>query len=81
MRRDALDLFGVFDKDFAPMYFEDSEWQYRCHVGGYKTIYEPKCVVIHHEEKQENKPMKKHQEINRNKFLEKYKDIDIEKYN
>jgi O-antigen biosynthesis protein len=81
MRRDALDLFGVFDKDFAPMYFEDSEWQYRCHIGGYKTIYEPKCVAIHHEEKQENKPMKKHQEVNRNKFLEKYKDIDIEKYN
>jgi len=24
MRRDALDIFGFFDKDFSPMYFEDT---------------------------------------------------------
>lgn len=79
MRRDAISKIGVFDEDFAPMYYEESEWQYRAHLFGLKTIYEPKVEAIHHESK--FKEMKKHQKINKNKFVKKYIDKNIEQYN
>lgn len=81
MRRDAIEKIGIFDEDFAPMYYEDSEWQYRAHLVGLKTIYEPKAVAIHHEGTDDSKPMKIHQENNRTKFVNKYKDKNIEQYN
>lgn len=79
MRRDAIEKIGVLDEDFSPMYYEESEWQYRAHLNGLKTIYEPKVQAIHHEES--FKKMKKHQVLNKKKFLKKYKNINIEKYN
>jgi len=81
MRRDAINKIGVFDEDFAPMYYEDSEWQYRAHTFNLKTIYNPNVCAIHHEKSDEFKPMKIHQDLNKNKFSNKYKNIDIEKYN
>lgn len=79
MRRDSINKIGVFDEDFAPMYYEESEWQYRAHTFGLKTIYEPKVEVIHHESK--FKEMKKHQVINKDKFVKKYLGKNIEQYN
>lgn len=79
IRRDAINKVGYFDEDFAPMYYEESEWQYRAHLKGLKTIYEPKVEAIHHESK--NKEMKVHQKINKEKFLKKYYDKNIEQYN
>lgn len=81
MRRDAIEKIGVFDEDLVPMYYEDSEWQYRAHTFGLKTIYNPNVCAIHYEGSDESKPMKIHQKINRIKFLNKYKDKNIEQYN
>jgi GT2 family glycosyltransferase len=81
MRRDAIDKIGAFDEDFVPMYYEDSEWQYRAHLVGLKTIYEPNAVAVHHELTDELKPMKIHQENNKIKFINKYKNKNIEQYN
>lgn len=85
LRRDVLNDIGPLDETLECMYYEDSEWQYRAHIHGYKTIYEPRCVAIHAEGSTSGtditKGTKKYQEINRLKFVEKYKGIDIEQYN
>lgn len=85
MRRDAIDQVGILDKDLEPMYYEDSEWQYRLHINGIKSIYEPRCVAIHAEGSSSgtdiNKGMKRYQEINRKKFIQKYQNYNIEQYN
>jgi len=79
MRRDAIDRIGVLDEDLNPMYYDDSEWQYRAHLKGLKTLYEPRSECVHHED--ENKPMKTYQEVNRVKFVSKYGPLNIERYN
>jgi GT2 family glycosyltransferase len=88
MRRDAIKKLGPLSEKLDKMYYEDSEWQYRAHINGLKTIYEPRCVAIHHEGSSSGtditKGMKKYQEINRVKFLQLMRDkncLDIEKYN
>jgi GT2 family glycosyltransferase len=70
------------------MYYEDSEWQYRAHINGLKTIYEPRCVAIHDEGSSSGtditKGMKKYQEINRVQFLKLMRDktnLKIETFN
>lgn len=73
MRRDAIDKIGVFSSKLEKMYYEDSEWQYRAHVYGLKTIYDHRCVAIHDEGSSAGtditKGSKKYQEINRHHFL------------
>lgn len=85
MRRDMIERFGALDEDFAPMYYEDAEWQYRLHKEGIRTVYTPQCVVVHREGSSAgtdiSSGMKKYQEINRNKFLEKFRGIMIEALN
>lgn len=85
MRRDAINKIGVLDTRLEKMYYEDSEWQYRAHLNGLKTIYEPRCIAIHHEGSSSginiNAGSKRYQEINRTIFNKIYKDIDIEKLN
>lgn len=85
MRRDAIDAFGALDVDLEPMYYEDSDWQYRLHTHGIKSIYEPRCVAIHAEGSSSGtdltKGMKRYQQINREKFIKKYKNHNIEQYN
>lgn len=85
MKREVIDKIGVFDTDLELMYYEDSEWQYRAHIHGYKTLYEPKCIAIHNEGSSAGtdttKGIKRYQEINRKIFVEKYKDLNIEQFN
>jgi GT2 family glycosyltransferase len=88
MRRDAIEKLGPLSEKLDKMYYEDSEWQYRAHVNGLKTIYEPRCVAIHHEGSSSGtditKGMKRYQEINRVKFLKLMGDqtnLSIEKFN
>ena len=85
LRRDVINKIGSLDDQLDSMYYEDSEWQYRAHIHGYKTLYEPRCIAIHDEGSTSGtditKGTKKFQEINRLKIIEKYKGIDIEQYN
>lgn len=85
MRRDAIDKIGVLDEDLEKMYYEDSEWQYRAHINGLKTLYQPMCEAIHDEGSSAGNDIsvgsKRFQEINRIKFVEKYKNYEISKYN
>lgn len=85
MRRDAINKIGVFDSSLQKMYYDDSEWQYRAHINGLKTIYEPRCEAIHDEGSSSGNDItrgaKKYQEINKKLFVKKFKDINIEQYN
>jgi GT2 family glycosyltransferase len=88
MRRDAIEKLGPLSEKLDKMYYEDSEWQYRAHVNGLKTIYDPRCVAIHDEGSSSGtditKGMKKYQEINKVKFLELIKtqtNLSIETFN
>jgi GT2 family glycosyltransferase len=85
MKREIIDKIGIFSKDLQLMYYDDSEWQYRAHIYGYKTLYEPKCIAIHNEGSSAGtditKGMKRYQEINRKIFLEKYGNLNIEQFN
>jgi GT2 family glycosyltransferase len=88
MRRDAIEKLGPLSEKLDKMYYEDSEWQYRAHINGLKTIYEPRCIAIHHEGSSSGtditKGMKKYQEINRVKFLKLMMDqtnLKIEMFN
>ena len=85
MKRDIIDKIGPFSEELQLMYYEDSEWQYRAHLHGYKTLYEPKCIAIHNEGSSAGtditKGAKRYQEINRKIFLEKYGNLNIEQFN
>lgn len=85
MRRDAIKKIGALDTNLKKMYYEDSEWQYRAHINGLKTIYEPRCIAIHHEGSSSGnditKGAKQYQEINRKIFVDQYKNLKIEQYN
>lgn len=80
MRRDAISKIGLLDEKFYPMYYEDTDWQYRGHLISLKTIYQPKCVYTH-----EHCPTKNQGtsflEKSREKFKNKYENINIEKHN
>ncbi len=40
---------GLFDEHFSPYYFEEADLCYRTRAAGYKIIYVPEAVAIHHE--------------------------------
>lgn len=88
MKKSIIKKLGVFNEKFYPMYYEDSEWQYRCHIHGYKTLYDYRVKAIHDEGSSAGNNIdsgaKKHQETNRIKFLEIMKNLNcsnIEIYN
>lgn len=85
MRRDIINKIGPLSHELEKMYYEDSEWQYRAHIDGYQTIYDPRCEAIHDEGSSSGTDLtsgtKKYQNINKRKFLSIYRHIDIEKYN
>ncbi len=85
MKREAITVCGALDEDFCPMYYEDAAWQYNLHTHGFRTIYTPGCVAVHHEGSSAGsstmKGMKVYQDVNRQKFLKKFRGVDIEKFN
>lgn len=49
IRRSLLEEIGGFDEAFFPAYFEDVDLCLRARRAGYKVLYVPSAVVIHHE--------------------------------
>lgn len=81
MRRDAIERVGCLDELYYPMYYEESDWQYRAHLQGLKSIYTPKCVVTHIGSATAKSDAKKYIQINRKKFTKRFKDCNIEQFN
>jgi GT2 family glycosyltransferase len=46
--RDKFLALGGFDPLYAPMYAEDLDLSYVAWKRGWKVLYEPRCVVVHH---------------------------------
>ncbi len=40
---------GCFDEDFAPAYYEESDFCIRLHKAGYRVVYEPNAQITHYE--------------------------------
>nr|WP_281500781.1 glycosyltransferase [Kordiimonas marina] len=68
---------GGFSEDFAPAYYEDTDLAFKIRDKGYKTLYAPLSVVVHHEgisngTEVASTGLKRFQEINQPKFLKKW---------
>ena len=49
IRRGLLEEIGYFDEGFFPGYYDDIDLCFRAREAGYKVVYVPQAVVIHHE--------------------------------
>jgi GT2 family glycosyltransferase len=47
VRREVIDTIGGFDERFH-MYGEDNEWCLRILRGGWKMVFQPEAVILHH---------------------------------
>lgn len=45
----VLDDVGLLDESFSPFYYEEVDFCYRARAAGYRTVYVPQAVAIHHE--------------------------------
>ena len=49
VRKAVLKDVGYFDEAFFPAYYEDADFCFRAREAGYKIVYVPRAVVLHHE--------------------------------
>ncbi|OCC14270.1 Glycosyltransferase [Dissulfuribacter thermophilus] len=70
---------GGFDTRYSPAYYEDTDLAMEVRRRGYRVLYQPHSVVIHHEGvtagRDTSSGVKRYQEINKLKFLEKWKEV------
>ena len=48
-KRSFLNRVGGFDRRYAPAYYEDADLGLAARAAGFKVLYEPRSVVVHHE--------------------------------
>ena len=78
VRTDAWREIGGFDETFAPAYYEDSDACFALRERGWRVVYEPRALVVHHEGVShgvgdEDMRGKRNQEVNRAKFVAKWR--------
>lgn len=49
IRREVTQILGFLDEGFWPIYFEETDYCFRARKAGYRVVYVPGSVVIHHE--------------------------------
>ncbi|MGH3720964.1 MAG: glycosyltransferase [Pseudonocardiaceae bacterium] len=76
VRREVFEHVGGFDQRYAPAYYEDTDLAFAIRASGYRSIVEPRAVVVHHEGVTHGTDratgVKRYQEINRALFVEKW---------
>lgn len=79
IRRSLWEEIGGFDERFVPAYCEDSDLAFEVRAHGYKVIYQPKSVVVHHEGISNGTDtscgQKQYQVVNAKKFYEKWQSV------
>lgn len=84
LRVAALERVNFFDSTFAPAYYEDTDIAFAMRANGFKTLFCPASIVIHHEGKSHgtslNQGIKRHQEENRVKFRNKWTKVLTDHY-
>ncbi|MBV9012376.1 MAG: glycosyltransferase [Pseudonocardiales bacterium] len=76
VRREVFEHLGGFDQRYAPAYYEDTDLAFAIRASGYRTIVEPRAVVVHHEGVSHGTDLtmsvKRYQETNRAQFVAKW---------
>ena len=49
VHRRVLDAIGLLDEAFAPIYYEEVDFCYRARAAGFRVVYAPAAVGLHHE--------------------------------
>jgi len=79
IRASLLKEVDYLDEQYSPGYYEDTDLCFRVRSLGYKVIYNPFSVVIHHEGVSSGtdltQGMKKFQNVNKEKFVNKWKGV------
>jgi len=47
--RELFLRLGLFDERYAPAYYEDTDYCMALRADGYRVVYQPAAVIIHHE--------------------------------
>ena len=72
VRADLFRTLGGFSERYLPAYYEDTDLCFAIRSLGYRVIYEPRSVVVHHEGvtsgKDTSAGMKRFQPVNESKF-------------
>lgn len=67
-----------FDTLYAPAYCEDSDLAFRVRQAGYRSVYHPHSVLVHHEGRSHGRDVtsgiKAYQVINQEKFLDRWRE-------
>ena len=70
---------GGFDEAFTPAYCEDADLAFRLRDSGYRTLYNPASVVVHHEGRSHgrdvNSGIKAYQISNQARLLERWGEV------
>ena len=77
----AIAATDGFDEDFSPFYYEEVDLCYRAKDAGFKIVYAPKSVALHHESmtfKQFSRPL--FHNLNRNRLLFILKHLPLENF-
>ena len=81
VRKSLFDELGGLDERYIPAYYEETDLCFGLRKIGYKVVYNPRAVVIHHESitagRDTKSGFKKYIEINRRKFVDKWKEERI----
>lgn len=76
VKHDLFKNIGGFDEQYAPAYYEETDLCFALRKKGYKTLYNPNALVIHHESVTAGLDLqagyRKYIEINRVKFETKW---------
>jgi GT2 family glycosyltransferase len=79
VRKDLFQEAGGFDERYAPAYYEDVDLCFTIRSLGFKVIYQPKSMVIHHEGVTAGTDLgsglKRYQVVNRRKLVDKWGDV------
>lgn len=78
VRADLLAMLGGLDDRFRPAYYEDTDLCFAARHLGFRVLYQPGAVVVHHEGASHGTDpstgVKRYQEINAKKFAEKWRE-------
>lgn len=76
VRKNVFDAVGGFDESYRPAYVEDVDLCFQIKKAGLRVLYQPACMVIHHEGKTQgtstNQGIKSYQVTNISKFYKKW---------
>jgi len=81
IRRDAIKKVGNLDESLKPLYYEDTDWQYRAHLLRLEVIYEPECVYLHKGKSTTRNRLNEYANSARSIFLKKFEGYDLEAFN